>query len=253
MPHSILDGPQPDVGVHIVQLPADDKVSIIVVHHDRPEYLNICIQSIATLSSNNNYELIVVDSGSTRPDALEYLKDLEESQNCKVVRKKENVYLPACFNAGVKAAAKDSRYYILMHEDTVILDPTWIDMLINISDGNKCGVVGLGLNPGYTIDGQRASFIEDWCMLVTRECWENCGPFEEELPILGAAFLFSVVTSVAGYSPQKITPNLVHHYNSFSIDINEFESAQYEVKEKLYRLMALARQKGEMVKKKRNI
>jgi hypothetical protein len=36
-------------------------VSIIVVHRDRPEYLNICLQSIVVTSCNNNYEIIEID------------------------------------------------------------------------------------------------------------------------------------------------------------------------------------------------
>jgi len=38
-----------------------EQVSIIIVHKDKPEYLNICLQSIAVTSVNNNYEIIVVD------------------------------------------------------------------------------------------------------------------------------------------------------------------------------------------------
>ena len=43
---------------------SDEQISIIIVHKDRPEYLNLCLQSIAVTSVNSNVEIIVVDNNS---------------------------------------------------------------------------------------------------------------------------------------------------------------------------------------------
>ncbi len=242
--HNPLEGPKPDLGLTTVAPPVDDKISIIIVHHDRPEYLNICLQTIAVNSSNNNYEVVVVDSGSTRADAINYLQDLEETNQCKVVRKKENVFWSAAANAGAKAADKDSRYLIFMHDDIAVLNPSWLDYMINISDGEKAGLVGVS-HGAYMMNNQRMQFVEEFCCLVTRECWEDCGPFEESLPIIGSAFLFNVAVSSGGYKPIAMGTSvpLVYHYSNFSININEYERASFDAMERLPKLMSVTQQR----------
>lgn len=52
------------VKIDITRTNVEDSISIVIVNKDKPEYLNICLQSIAVNSSNNNYEIIVVDNAS---------------------------------------------------------------------------------------------------------------------------------------------------------------------------------------------
>ena len=87
--HNPLEGDRPEMSIKLHQN-TDDHVSIIVVHKDRPEYLNICLQSIAVTSFNNNYEIIVVDNGSGK-ESQEFLKDIEGE--VKVVRNEKNYEL----------------------------------------------------------------------------------------------------------------------------------------------------------------
>ncbi len=235
-PYSPLDGPRPDVNIVTSTPPAEDKVSIIVIHRDRPEHLNICLQSVAVCSSNNNYELIVVDNASTRKDAVDFLDDLQSSGDCKVIKNRENLYWAKAANIGIRSASKDSRYFILLHDDTVILNPSWIDLLINASDGEKSGHIGVTIS-SYRWNNQDIQYIEDWCMLVTRECWEDCGPFNEDLPIIGASFLFTFATEYGAFKPQAIQIPIAHHYQNFSLEVNEYERATFDAMEKLPKLM----------------
>src|SRR3954469_13852250 len=101
---------------------SDELVSIIIVHRDKPAYLNIALQSIAVTSLNNNYEIIIVDNGSETQDALDFLEDLEQ-QDCKIVRVKENCWWAKAANMGAKAASKNSKYMIFLHHDIVVLNP----------------------------------------------------------------------------------------------------------------------------------
>ena len=61
--------------------PTDEKVSIVVVHRNKPANLNICLQSIAEVTLNSNYEIIVVDDASDDQDSKDFLADLEH-QDC---------------------------------------------------------------------------------------------------------------------------------------------------------------------------
>lgn len=204
---------------------SDEQVSIIIVHRDKPAYLNMALQSIAVTSLNSNYEIIIVDNCSETQDAQDYLKDLE-TQDCKVIKCKENFWWSKAANIGAKAASKDSKYMIFLHHDVVILNPGWIDMLINVSESQDAGVVGVSMD-SYEMDdinGKRTDvdFIEEWCMLITKECWQDCGPFSEKLEQVGAAFLYTMSAQWHNHKPQVIRNPLVHHYGVFAMDINDY-------------------------------
>ena len=220
IPHNPLETPErPELTIDLHD-GSNEQVSIIVVHHDRPEYLNICLQSIHVMSNLNNYEVIVVDNNSGQ-ETQEYL-DVDEQEGIKVVRNNENLFWSAAANRGVAVADKNSKYFIFLHCDTVIINQAWLDLLINVSEAKDAGLVGTQLQ-SYYIQKQKVDFIQEWCLLVTRECWEDCGPWPEELPLVGHAFIFTLVAQRKGYKPQAMTNPIVHHYRSFSFDPNEYE------------------------------
>lgn len=222
VPFNPLEGERGSMALSMLQDSSEEQISIIVVHKDRPEYLNICLQSIAVTSLNNNYEIIVVDNASTLKDAVDFLDDLEEQGECKIVRNKENLWWSKAANIGVKQANKNSKYFIFLHADVVVLNPAWLDLLINVSEGQDSGLVGVSMH-SYYMDKQKIDFIEEWCMLVTRECWQDVGPFAEELPMIGAPFLFTMGAQFADHKPQIIKNQIVHHYAIFGVDVNEYE------------------------------
>lgn len=221
-PHNPLEGAPADLTLNLHD-GSDEQVSIIVVHRDRPEFLNICLQSIAVTSINNNYEIIVVDNGSVNQDAIDYLEDLKNEHDIKVIRNDENRWWAAAANQGAKAASKNSRYMIFMHPDVVIINPAWMDLLINVSEANQSGVVGIE-SGSYLFQTQKIDFVQEWMMLVSKECWQDCGPFSEELPQVGAPFIFTLSAQRRGYRPQIIgkTP-IAHHYRVFGLDVNDYE------------------------------
>jgi GT2 family glycosyltransferase len=219
MPHNPLEGDAPELSINLHD-GSDEQVSIIIVHKDRPEYLNICLQTIAVTSFNTNYEIIVVDNASTTKDANDFLDDI--SSEVKVIRNEENVYWGPAANKGAAAADKNSKYFVFMHCDVAILNPAWLDLLINVSESQNAGFVGVEMQ-SYWMQQQQVDFIQEWLMLVTRNCWKEVGPFPEELPQVGPSFVFTIRSQNAGHNPQVMRNPIAHHYRIFSLDINEYE------------------------------
>lgn len=199
---------------------SNEQVTIIVIHKDRPEYLNICLQSIHVMSNLNNYEVIVVDNGSGQ-ETQEYLDVLQE-EGIKVIRNEKNVYWSMAANQGVRAADPNSNYFVFLHADTVVLDQAWLDVLINISESQGAGIVGTQLQ-SYFIAKQKVDFVQEWCMLMTRQCWEDIGPWPEELPLIGMSFIMTLRAQLKGHKPQATGNNVVHHYKAFCMDPSEYE------------------------------
>jgi GT2 family glycosyltransferase len=197
-----------------------EQISIIVVHRNRPQYLNICLQSIHEMSHLNNYEVIVVDNGSDQ-ETQDYL-DVLQQEGVVVVRNEKNHFWSQAANQGVMAADPHSKYFVFLHADTVILDPAWLDVLVNISSANNAGMVGTQLHP-YFIQKQRVEFIQEWCMLISRKCWEDIGPWPEELPLIGQSFIMTLRAQLKGHNPQASGNNIVHHYRQLCMDPSEYE------------------------------
>jgi glycosyltransferase involved in cell wall biosynthesis len=218
IPHNPLEGPRPEIVLNLHE-GSEEQVSIIIVHKDRPEYLNILLQSIAVTSYNNNYEIIVVDNGSGK-DSQDFLEDIKGE--VKVVRNEKNLYWSAACNKGVAAADKNSKYYIFLHCDVVILNPGWIDLLVGVCESRHCGLVGVELQ-SYYMQNQKVDFVQEWCMLMTRDCWKDIGPWPESLPQVGMGFIMTMKAQRAGHEPQVMRNPICHHYRVFALDINEYE------------------------------
>lgn len=216
--HNPLEGERPELTINLHD-GTEERISIIIVHRDRPEYLNILLQSIAITSFNNNYEIIVVDNGSGQ-ETQDFLKEIEGE--VKVVRNETNLWWSKAANRGVEAADKHSKYFIFMHYDVVVLNPGWLDLLVNVSEAQKSGLVGVELQ-SYYMQQQKVDFIQEWCMLMTRDCWDDIGPWTEELPQVGHAFILTARAQQKGHSPQIMKNPICHHYSVFSLDLNEHE------------------------------
>jgi glycosyltransferase involved in cell wall biosynthesis len=217
-PHNPLEGDRPDMVMKLYD-GTDEQISIVIVHRDRPEYLNICLQSITVASLNNNYEIIVVDNASGQ-ETQDFLTDIEDE--VKVIRNKENLYWAAAANKGAEAVSPNSKYIVFMHADVVILNPAWLDLLVNVVNSTPCGFVGLELQ-SYSLQNQKIDFVQEWLLLATRECWKDAGPFDERLPQIGAPFIFTIKAQRTGHKPQVMKNQLAHHYRVFGVNINEYE------------------------------
>ena len=93
-------------------------VSVCLVHFNRPEYLK---QALASLRAQDypNFEVILVDDGSTKSEAIAFLASLEpefKGRGWQIVRQ-ENRYLGAARNTGARHARGD--YLVFMDDDNV--------------------------------------------------------------------------------------------------------------------------------------
>lgn len=217
-PHNPLEGERPEFTINLHD-GSEEQVTIVVVHKDRPEYLNLCLQSIAVTSFANNYEIVVVDNGSGE-ESQAFLDDIEDE--VKLIRNKKNEYWAAAANKGADAADKSSKYIIFLHCDVIITNSAWIDLLINVSESQGAGFVGVDF-ASYMMGNQKIEFLQEYCCLFTKECWDDVGPWEEKLPQVGTSFVMTMKTQNAGHKPQVMRNPICHHYRIFALSINEWE------------------------------
>lgn len=119
----------------------DPKVSIITLNYNQNQYTIDCVNSVLK-SDYSNFEIILVDNGST----LENFKDLEnrlpKDRRLIVARYIKNTGYVGGVNKGLSQANKSKPDYLLVMNNDTLIDEKAIDELVKTSkDYNDNGIV----------------------------------------------------------------------------------------------------------------
>ncbi|HEY4229312.1 MAG TPA: polysaccharide pyruvyl transferase family protein, partial [Thermoanaerobaculia bacterium] len=117
------------------------RLSVVVVTYDNRELNRVCLESLAARTDWPNWELIVVDNGST--DGTREL--LEEHQRLlaprmRVLDQGKNLGFAAACNAGLAAATGD--YLLLLNNDTVTTRGALTALVRHLAEDPSLGLVG---------------------------------------------------------------------------------------------------------------
>lgn len=112
------------------------KVSIIILSKDAYIHLSRCLRSIFERTTYPNYEVIVVDNGTTDPLALRLLTE----NPVKVVPFRQPFNYSQANNLGVAAAEGD--VIVLLNNDTEVVSPDWLEQMLFYLDDPGVAVVG---------------------------------------------------------------------------------------------------------------
>ncbi len=120
-------------------LPAQ-RISIVIPTKNGADLLSRCLDSIRNKSTYPDYEILVVDNGSTEPKALRLLEGLEWGANTRVLRHPG----PFNFSAMMNRAASEARGSILclLNNDTEVISPDWMETMAGHLLQDDVGVVG---------------------------------------------------------------------------------------------------------------
>lgn len=111
-------------------------VSIIILTKDMPEHIGRSLQSIFQKTVYPNYEVVVVDNGTTDRDALQILRE----HPVKRVEFNEKFNYARCNNLGARNS--QGEFLIFLNNDTEVLTPNWIEQLLFYCEFADVGAVG---------------------------------------------------------------------------------------------------------------
>lgn len=128
----------------------------IVIPTITRKYLDACIESIERNTSSSNYEIIIVNDGSSEPEFLEYLTKTKH----RVLNLPNNVGFAKANNEGFKVAK--GNYIITLNADTIV-HKDWLSTMINtLESDEKIAVVGpTVLYTGTSIIQEAGCFLDN--------------------------------------------------------------------------------------------
>ena len=119
------------------------QASIVVPTRDRIDLLQPCVESLARFPAGADFELVVIDNGSVRPDALAYLERLGKEPDRRVLRQPGPFNFSALCNHGARAARHP--YLLFLNDDVEALAPDWLGRMLNFAAEPGVGAVGAKL------------------------------------------------------------------------------------------------------------
>ena len=238
-------------GVYTVRYDIQDYklVSIIIPTKDLADILDVCLKSIFSQTIYPNYEVIVIDNGSTEAKTF---KCFEYWQQQQPERFKCYTYdVPFNYsqinNYAVEKAEGD--YLLFLNNDTEVISPDWIEAMVEQAQRESIGAVGtlllypddtvqhagvvLGIGgvaghshknfpatvPGYIsqlISTNNYSAVTAACLMCRRDVFEEVGGFETELAIAFNDVDFCLKLVSLGYRNIYLPHVVLYHYESKS-------------------------------------
>jgi GT2 family glycosyltransferase len=115
-------------------------ISVIIPTRDKPELLGRCLDSLRERSTYENYEILIVDNGTTEPRALRLLEGLEWASKTQVLRCPGPFNFSAMMNRAVEQAK--GTILCLLNNDTEVISSNWMEIMAGCLMQEGVGVVG---------------------------------------------------------------------------------------------------------------
>jgi len=257
--------PAPEyAGAHRIKFPLPTVlplVSIIICTRDYEPLLRKAIDSIHSISTFTNYEIVIVDNCSRDPEAVAYLASLAKRPGIRVIRDESPFNFSRLSNTGV--AQSKGEVVCLLNNDIEVITPDWIEEMLSFAIKPDVGAVGARLwypdgtlqhggviigaggianhyhlrlprgNIGYfgrAVLQQELSAVTGACMMVRRKVFDEVCGLDEQIAVAFNDIDFCLRLRAAGYR-NIWTPfaELTHHESASQVHDDNLEKiARYQ-------------------------
>jgi O-antigen/teichoic acid export membrane protein len=192
-----------------------ERVSILMLTHNAPRYVELSIRSLVRCTRDVNYELVVVDNASQSP-TKNLLKRLQREgliQHLTLLG--YNSFFARGNNIAAQNSTPDSTHLLLLNSDVEIRDPRWLS---NLLMAHKPGITAYGVT-------EHPLRVDAYCLLVDRALYHEHG-LDEAHEFFWAVTKFQAALLAQGYSVQGYTEHerYLHHFGGKSG--NDFKAAK---------------------------
>lgn len=228
-------------------------VSILIPNKDNAEVLKRCIDSILEKTTYANFEIIIIENNSCSAEILEYYDYLKCDDRIRVVIWDREFNYSAINNFGATYAKGD--YLLLLNNDTEVIEPNWMYVMLSYCQRNDVGIVGARLlypddtvqhagvfmkkcdsaddsagpnhifmhldknDGGYmerSLRPQDLSAVTAACMMVKRSVYDKVGGFDEQFSVAYNDVDFCLRVREIGSRVVYVPDVKLYHYESLS-------------------------------------
>jgi GT2 family glycosyltransferase len=119
------------------------EVTIVIPTRDLADLLAVCVEGLKEKTEYPHYRVVVMDNGSTEPDALALLSDLRRTPRFTVVDRPGPFNFSALSNEGARLTA--TPLLVFLNNDIEMIDGDWLKPLIRWAVQPEIGAVGAKL------------------------------------------------------------------------------------------------------------
>jgi len=247
----------------------DDKISVVIPSKDHPGTLSVCLQSLINTGKNENYEIVVVDNGSS-PDAKKKYEDLKNKFRFNYIYEPMDFNFSHMCNLGAKAAT--GKYILFLNDDIEAKDEGWMSKMRAHVAKKHVGAVGAKL---YYPDSKtiqhagitnlrlgpvhKMQFLEDErpyydgrnqydldviavtaaCLMVRKDIFMECGGFSEELAVAFNDVELCFRLYEKGYYNVQCNGAVLYHHESLSRGNDETSEKQVRLQAERRKMYAM--------------
>ncbi|MEW6257835.1 MAG: glycosyltransferase [Pseudomonadota bacterium] len=226
-------------------------ISIVIPSKNNPSVLRKCLDSIFSITAYENYEVVIVDNGSTNEAALSYLSTLSANPKVKVLVQDRPFNFSELCNAGAREAGGE--ILLFLNDDTEVLNGDWLERMAGYAQQTHVGAVGAKLLYPNSLRVQHAGVVNiapgpshaflgaareepgyfarslleyNWiavtgaCLMVERVKFDAVGRFDESFPVAYNDVDLCYRLLEAGYFNVLVPAVELLHYESLSRGID---------------------------------
>jgi GT2 family glycosyltransferase len=119
------------------------EVAVVIPTRDCAELLSECLGGLKNTTDYRRFEIVVVDNGSTKPDAVRLLQKIATEPGTKVLLRPGPFNFSAMSNDGARATT--ARVLLFLNNDIAMLDRNWLKAMVRWAIRPDIGVVGAKL------------------------------------------------------------------------------------------------------------
>lgn len=140
----VLKTQYPNIWRVVYKIPIYAKVSIIIPTKDKYLFIKRCIYSILKRSTYKNFEIVIVDTGSSERKVWNFYSLLmKKYKNIRIINWDRKFNFSEVCNLGVEKSLGE--YLIFLNNDTKVVTPNWIENMLEHSQRKEVGIVGVKL------------------------------------------------------------------------------------------------------------
>ncbi len=251
----------------VYNVPEDAFASIIIPTKDHVDDLRTLITSIKTLTTNIDYEILVLNNNSELDETLEYLRELEIEGIATVINAPYPFNWSKLNNQGIHNAKGD--VFVFLNNDVVINSEDWLYRLAGDALQDDIGVVGaLLLYPDKTIQHagvvvgmngwadhvfkgmdpihlgtpfispmvkRNVAAVTGACMAFSRKKLEQIGEFDENFVVCGSDVEICLRALKHGLRNLYDSSVVLTHFESKTRIPDDIPSIDFELSKRAYK------------------